>query len=673
MKLFRKRILKLGNKGLSMVELICGITILAIIGTSISSMLIVSANSYDRGSAEAEVQQEAQLVANQISDLLIDATADVTYSGNVLTITQGTDVYTVTYKSGEQKLYYAENGGTSQLMAEGLESFSVDVTDFPEHGYARLNMKFKNDAQEYPAVFTITARNKEVSEATEVVASIALPANIYTEPLYAFELNATCYGMANPDVDWELIGAKSSGEVIDNNSSAIVKLGADEDANMVRVRAYVEKDGVLLAENYVNVYVRRVTGMAINLEGRNGAEFASGTKYTFKATADGTNLNNAGSLEAGGFYKSPYGVDWSIEEGNAYATITSLAGDNTRATLTLTQAMTPGVPVVIKATAKHPDGDNKSGEDYGDVSETYTLILNDPYIEPDGGWMRRTDEAQATISGAITSLKQTLEDADGDGVKENIPVHKVEIMYREYPDGTYDGIWLPNLYGDANNSMTVNLRPLFTAVLDYDKDYEIMIKLVIENQNGDVLWPVAGETPEELYLTKGIMSRVLVGFTSPIAEMNMTETTVKRTEAEADANPLTMRKGDISTLISFSMVQGIEADDMWNQLGFILEKKNDSGTWDYVTSTIDHGLDKVDGYAIQNSGGSCTFKYDYDDDFSGSYRIKVEAIQPNEELEMKANGTYDIKTVGQEIWSLYENEPAGSEEGIFYFDVIKQP
>ena len=69
MRLFRKRILKLGNRGLSMVELICAIAIVSLLGTTVSSIMVVSANTYRRGAAETEVQQEAQLVANQISSL----------------------------------------------------------------------------------------------------------------------------------------------------------------------------------------------------------------------------------------------------------------------------------------------------------------------------------------------------------------------------------------------------------------------------------------------------------------------------------------------------------------------------------------------------------------------------------------------------------------------------
>ena len=66
---------KLNNKGLTLMELICAIAILAIVTASIGSVMVVSARSYQRDSDEVSLQQEAQVTANQIADLVIDSTA----------------------------------------------------------------------------------------------------------------------------------------------------------------------------------------------------------------------------------------------------------------------------------------------------------------------------------------------------------------------------------------------------------------------------------------------------------------------------------------------------------------------------------------------------------------------------------------------------------------------
>ena len=122
MKRFKKRMKKLDNRGLSLVELICAMAILSIIGTIVGGILVVSAQSYDTGINEAELQQEAQMVVNQINDLVIDTTAteSVTFDGTTLTIPEGTKTHYVKYDSSVKKLYYSCDGGEiagDQLMA----------------------------------------------------------------------------------------------------------------------------------------------------------------------------------------------------------------------------------------------------------------------------------------------------------------------------------------------------------------------------------------------------------------------------------------------------------------------------------------------------------------------------------------------------------------------------
>ncbi len=92
MKRLMKGWKKLGNRGLTLVELICAIAILSLVGTTVGGILIVSAQSYDNGMNEVELQQEAQMVVNQINDLIIDTTAteSVSFADNTLVIPEGT-------------------------------------------------------------------------------------------------------------------------------------------------------------------------------------------------------------------------------------------------------------------------------------------------------------------------------------------------------------------------------------------------------------------------------------------------------------------------------------------------------------------------------------------------------------------------------------------------------
>ena len=61
------------NKGFSIVELLIAAAILAIVSVSIALAMTTSSRTYSTSSVEAQLQSEAQLVANAISELAIDA------------------------------------------------------------------------------------------------------------------------------------------------------------------------------------------------------------------------------------------------------------------------------------------------------------------------------------------------------------------------------------------------------------------------------------------------------------------------------------------------------------------------------------------------------------------------------------------------------------------------
>lgn len=65
------------NAGLSLVELIITIAILAIVGVAIGQFIVVGMNSYKHSNEEIGVQQEAQMAMNQMLDVIIDTAGSV--------------------------------------------------------------------------------------------------------------------------------------------------------------------------------------------------------------------------------------------------------------------------------------------------------------------------------------------------------------------------------------------------------------------------------------------------------------------------------------------------------------------------------------------------------------------------------------------------------------------
>ena len=72
----------MNNKGFSLIELIITVAILTIITSAILGFIVTGTKSYGNVNEEVELQQEAQLSFNQLSDLIIDSTNGIKYYYN---------------------------------------------------------------------------------------------------------------------------------------------------------------------------------------------------------------------------------------------------------------------------------------------------------------------------------------------------------------------------------------------------------------------------------------------------------------------------------------------------------------------------------------------------------------------------------------------------------------
>lgn len=146
------------NKGLSIVELLITVTILAIVIISAVAFMSTGSRSFAKGSADSNVQSEAELAVNQIEDLILDVNGGVdfqtTSDGGTLTMyhaeadDSGLTTYqkrSVVWNSGDANLKSTEEvldrddatGGysvasvnyTNQLLAENVTNFDVNLDD----------------------------------------------------------------------------------------------------------------------------------------------------------------------------------------------------------------------------------------------------------------------------------------------------------------------------------------------------------------------------------------------------------------------------------------------------------------------------------------------------------------------------------------------------------------
>lgn len=692
-EMFQKfhRTQRLDNRGLTLVELLCSMAILGVVSMTVSAVLVVSADSYDRSNSEIKVQQEAQLVANQIDDLLIDATADVSFdaTNKILTIKQGAVTHTVEQRGDE--LYYAKDG-VEQLMASGVTKFEVNDTEFAERGYLKLDMDLVRKSQTYPAVFTITARNKDSKEATKVVAAIHLPNQIVLEPNQSYNLAATISGLADANLIWEVVGTSVS-SVSGSGLNATVTVGKDEMLESFRVKVTSpEKDANGVdpkAQKMVTVCVRRVN--ILNVDGSiiSGSACMNGAKYNLNANIQGTNLQQVVGAAYDTDYVNPWQVSWSVIEGASYASVAANA-DTKSATLTLTADIPMGEQVTVQATALHPTGvKNAAGEwtnkasakagtatPYGTVVGTFTIKkTQSPFGPSGGGWRRHGDDQQAEVK--VDSVIKPLMNAVG------ATDFKIWFRYREWPSGVMPNKYTENIWGDGHGSSALNMRPLLTGVWDYDKDYEVEIMLSLVDENGNQVWPVGhvldsngtliqhepGGTPAEDYSFTQKIGRVAVDFYSAPNMLDMGaapsasngwKAVGESKKDEASAPTISLWKGNPCTLMEFAEARNIKQDVVENNIRYILEKKQGN---EWVNAV---GLAGVNAY-VQQPSKNCIVKFD-GDNFSGSYRIKIYSPNmPNKKLS--ADGKSVVDGNPAQIDYIFYDEATG--HNIYYFNVVQ--
>ena len=400
MNIFKKRIMKLGNKGLTMVELICAVAIVSLLGTTVSSMMVVSANSYRRGSAETEVQQETQLVANQIGDLLIDATSSVKMNDTTKTLTIRQDNATktkieialgaesdflatdLTYKETEdpESAHPTVVGGKAQLLAQNVTSFTCDDSTFETKGYIKVYLTIEKDNHEYPNIFTITTRNAEraeVAQATDGPQVAILAKKWLLEPNQTLDLSVLAeVANGTGSIDWSIETTHDAATVISTdpitNVTSLV-ISNDEVQPMIKLKAKVGT-----SEGYINVFIRRVNGLT--LEGRliSGTNYKANAVYKLDPTFAGTSLNKI----EGAVYDADYDLymprDFALTvEGSARSKIEFID----TYTFRIKEDWVGGDAIKITCVAKHPGGANKTGIAYDSISDYWELqsgILNLP-------------------------------------------------------------------------------------------------------------------------------------------------------------------------------------------------------------------------------------------------------------------------------------------------------
>ena len=193
--------MKKNHKGFSLVELVIVIAILAILGIAIYGFFHTSSRAYSSTSKEVDLQYEAQLVTNQLDNLIIDSTKGVDYwytkaSGENVQIisdksidnleeviektfiisneneSKETEMYSIVWNKKTQKVMMAKGKETKDadgkvvqtfgepaLMAEYVQGFGVSLERVKSQRVVEFHFDFVNGDRNYDTNHNITLRN----------------------------------------------------------------------------------------------------------------------------------------------------------------------------------------------------------------------------------------------------------------------------------------------------------------------------------------------------------------------------------------------------------------------------------------------------------------------------------------------------------------------------------
>ena len=120
---------QLNNKGLTLVELLISIMILAVVSTAVFAFMTTGAQIFNRSNLEVEMQNEAQILKNYMNDLICDTTKKVEFVKN-------TDVGATTYGADSCLTIYGEDyvaymgwmkeSKEVRFLKKGEDSYTVD-------------------------------------------------------------------------------------------------------------------------------------------------------------------------------------------------------------------------------------------------------------------------------------------------------------------------------------------------------------------------------------------------------------------------------------------------------------------------------------------------------------------------------------------------------------------
>ena len=352
----------IGKKGFTLVEIIVSLAIMSIVAGAVGAFVIAGNNSYMRGNKDLTLQEEAQLTANQLIDLIIDVERGISFhettgqavdeAGNTvadnvpvseLLLRNNDNVYMVRWQGqtagaeyasvNQLYLYEAANTkdadgkitawgdpsdpsqATPSLMAEYVTAFNIDLTNL-EKRKVKLEMTFVYQDKSYNVSETIKLRNDlsdEESDGYVWIDGLSIapnPADVARGASLTFTYkfsgdSAAVKAAASQGVSWSVSkadGSACSSTTIDSDGKLSVALDEELGDGVLIVTCTSKADTSKVATALVNVKTNVHYSISISPKAEN---IMQGQHKTFTCTV--TKTENGKTEEVTGM-----AVDWDV-------------------------------------------------------------------------------------------------------------------------------------------------------------------------------------------------------------------------------------------------------------------------------------------------------------------------------------------------------------------------
>ncbi len=367
------------DRGLSLVEVIIAVAIMSIILLATLQLVMSGTRMYKKTSENVDAQTEAQLLENQLNNLIVDAECSVfaydSAGGAPVPDTSGfqapayikvfnTEVaYYIAWDQAQSKVYYLEKPvadgsvaelsdaeksgfGSWYLMGEGVVAFCPDSSHVGEQQrLVSVELRVEKGEGNYETVQNISLRNNvlesnnpgeiysgEEPERDDAVTSVqvspqAVPVNRGGTMEFHALVKSGGNVAASQEVTWKVSGAGSAGTTI--SDAGVLTVAPDETSAIISVTATAKGTGIF---GQTSVIVPAVSSVIVSASSNTPQP---GSVVRFTAQVGGLNLNNEARE-----------VLWSVEPAVSGVSISD------GGVLSVGSSVTPGTVITVKATVR---------------------------------------------------------------------------------------------------------------------------------------------------------------------------------------------------------------------------------------------------------------------------------------------------------------------------------